>query len=627
MQGARGERVASVGPWGRGEIQQIERFEALSPGAWQGLEPPRRDWMVEGAFLRGTVAMVSGDGGIGKCQGRGTPVVMYDGTVRPIEEIRDGDILMGPDSKPRIVRGTTSGYGPLFRVTPVKGDSYVVNGNHVLSLKWTPRTNKVRPTHPINISVRDFLALPTQEKRHLMGWRPECLHWPARLVDISPYLMGLWLGDGSCNDTAITKPDREIAEAMQEYADANQGMSVAEHESTNGVPMFRLVRGKGRKNAFRESLRRYGVFSEKSVPHDYIENSEQVRLELLAGLLDTDGHLVNGCYEIAQKNETLAQQILFIARSLGLAAYSKIKMSKSQKSELRPYHRIHISGDINRIPVRIARRKAGPRLQKKRVLVTGIKVEPIGDGEYFGFEVDGDHLYLLGDLQVTHNSLLMQQLCTAAVLGREWLGMRCAPGRALYIACEDDRDELWRRQAAINRQIGCDMADIGDAGLCLAPRVGQDNAMIRLDRASWSMKSTDLFRRVARYCREHGKQYVVFDTATQTFAGNQNDEMQVVAYIAELRRLAMAIEGVVILTKHPSMAGRALGTGESGNVAWNNSVRSRLYVMKDKQGFITLKTMKSNYAPSGGVVPLKWDRGVLVLDKPDQPPLSYGYDD
>lgn len=224
-------------------------------------------------------------------------------------------------------------------------------------------------------------------------------------------------------------------------------------------------------------------------------------------------------------------------------------------------------------------------------------------------------------------SQLMQQLCTAAVLGREWLGMRCAPGRALYIACEDDRDELWRRQAAINRHLGCDMADIGDAGLCLAPRVGQDNAMIRLERASWTMKPTDLFRRVARYCREHGKQYVVLDTATQTFAGNQNDEMQVVSYIAELRRLAMAVEGVVILTKHPSMAGRALGTGESGNVAWNNSVRSRLYVMKDKQGFITLKTMKSNYAPSGGVVPLKWDRGVLGLDKPDQPPLSYGYDD
>lgn len=222
-------------------------------------------------------------------------------------------------------------------------------------------------------------------------------------------------------------------------------------------------------------------------------------------------------------------------------------------------------------------------------------------------------------------SLLMQQLCSAAVLGRPWLDMACSAGRALYIACEDDRDELWRRQAAINRALDCEMADLGDAGLHLAPRVGQDNAMIRLERASWLMKATDLFKLVTRFCRERGIQYLVLDTATHVFAGNQNDEMQVVAFISELRKLAIAIQGVVIITKHPSMAGRALGTGESGNVAWNNSVRSRLYVYKQKDGSVTLRVMKSNYGPADGKVPLKWRGGILALDKPE-PALSYGYE-
>lgn len=219
-------------------------------------------------------------------------------------------------------------------------------------------------------------------------------------------------------------------------------------------------------------------------------------------------------------------------------------------------------------------------------------------------------------------SLLMQQLCSCAVIGRPWLGMPLAAGRALYVACEDDVDELWRRQAAINRSLSCEMDDVAEGGLVLASRVGQDNALIRLERASWSMKTTALYQRMAGYCRRYGIQYLVLDTATHVFAGNQNDETQVVAFIGELRRLAIAIQGVVILTKHPSMAGRALGTGESGNVAWNNSVRSRLYVYKSKDGSITLKTMKSNYSPSGGKLALKWDHGVLALDEPE-PPVDY----
>lgn len=221
-------------------------------------------------------------------------------------------------------------------------------------------------------------------------------------------------------------------------------------------------------------------------------------------------------------------------------------------------------------------------------------------------------------------SLLMQQLCTSAVLGRPWLGMSLVAGRALYLACEDDHDELWRRQAAINRSLDVEMADIGEAGLLLKPRVGQDNALMKFDRASWSMQETRLWQQVTRFCRERGVQYLVVDTATQTFRGNQNDEQQVMDYISLLRRLAIAIQGVVIITKHPSMAGRALGTGESGNVSWSNSVRARLYLTKDKSGDLWLKTMKANYAASGNKVPLKWKGGILHLDKPEeQPRLEY----
>jgi RecA-family ATPase len=213
-------------------------------------------------------------------------------------------------------------------------------------------------------------------------------------------------------------------------------------------------------------------------------------------------------------------------------------------------------------------------------------------------------------------SLLMQQLCSCAALGRPWLGLAVKPGRALHLSCEDDKDELWRRQHAICRHLDTDMADLGDGGLYLAPRVGQDNALAAFSRSEWRLRPTPLFERLTRWCRAAGVQYVVVDTATHTFRGNQNDETQVVDFISELRRLAIAIQGVVVVTKHPSMSGRALGTGESGNVAWNNSVRSRLYVYENKAGEVTLAGVKSNYGRKLEKIPLRWDRGVLVRDEP-----------
>lgn len=208
-------------------------------------------------------------------------------------------------------------------------------------------------------------------------------------------------------------------------------------------------------------------------------------------------------------------------------------------------------------------------------------------------------------------SLLAQQLCTCAALGRPWLGLSCRPGRALFFGCEDDRDELWRRQRDICRTLGVSLTDAGEAGLELAPRVDFENTLSRLDKAAWQMVVTDLFVALAERCRDLGISYVVIDTATQTFGGNQNDERHVVQFCNQLRKLAVMIEGCVILTKHPSAAGRSNGTGESGSVAWSNSVRSRLYLHKEN-GNTTLDLLKSNYGPVSISIPVLWQRGCFI---------------
>lgn len=213
-------------------------------------------------------------------------------------------------------------------------------------------------------------------------------------------------------------------------------------------------------------------------------------------------------------------------------------------------------------------------------------------------------------------SLLMQELCSCAAMGRNWLGLKVEPGKAVVLACEDDEDELWRRQVGICRYLGCDLDEIGEAGLVLWPGVGEDNTLMRVDRSNWEMRPTRFFQEFRGFIIRHGIQYVVIDTATQTFSGNQNDERHVMQYINALRKLAVAANGVVILTKHPSLTGRNTGTGESGNVAWNNSVRSRFYLHKDKQsGQLLFECKKSNYGKQITKT-VRWEQGVYVVDEP-----------
>jgi superfamily II DNA or RNA helicase len=163
-------------------------------------------------------------------------------------------------------------------------------------------------------------------------------------------------------------------------------------------------------NQLIEGLRALGLFNiKKAIPHVYKTASESDRLEMLAGLIDTDGHFSHGMYDIIWKSEELANDTVFIARSLGFfAKVSKcLKEATNSNAGKQPYHRVSISGDVSRIPCKVARKKAPTRTQIKSVLKSGIDVQPIGRGEYFGFELEGDcKLFLLGDFQVTHNSVV-----------------------------------------------------------------------------------------------------------------------------------------------------------------------------------------------------------------------------
>jgi len=87
----------------------------------------------------------------GKCFGKGTTVIMYSGEVKKVEEVMEGDLLMGVDFKPRKVLGTTKGIGELYKVEQNRGDTYIVNKEHILCLK------NVLSNEFVEISIKDYL--------------------------------------------------------------------------------------------------------------------------------------------------------------------------------------------------------------------------------------------------------------------------------------------------------------------------------------------------------------------------------------------------------------------------------------------------------------------------------------
>jgi intein/homing endonuclease len=349
---------------------------------------------------------------VAMCHAKGQLILMFDGSLKAVEDIAVNDLIMGPDSKPRKVLKLTSGTDTMYRIIPVKGDPFVVNSNHLLSLRRSyssaNRTlgkyrHKIRiiDDEIVNITVVDYLLQSKAFKHKYKLYRSSQIEFVQQELPLDPYILGLWLGDGISRDSSFVNVDDEVIDTFKAYAKAN-GLNLRQYEDK----MTYRLGANGEFNIFLNNLKSLKLLNNKHIPDIYLRSSPEQRLKLLAGLIDTDGSYYEGIFDITQKNKQIAESIVFIARSLGFAAYMKDSYktaTNSLKKEKKLYYRITITGDINRIPTKVSRKKAPPRAQIKNVLNVGFKVEEVGIGEYYGFTLDSDHLYLMGDFTVSHN--------------------------------------------------------------------------------------------------------------------------------------------------------------------------------------------------------------------------------
>jgi superfamily II DNA or RNA helicase len=238
------------------------------------------------------------------------------------------------------------------------------------------------------------------------------------------------------SEVSITTVDPEIESYIRETA-AAYGLRVPRREITYYLSGTRGPGGNRIGGILGELGLRGLACEERFIPDLYRVGSREVRSKLLAGLLDTDGSLRPGGYELVSKSATLADQAAFVAHSLGLAAYVRPKQVRSPWSgKTSTYYRVAIWGDCDTIPCRIARKRCEPRKQIKDVRRTGFTVEPTETVEpYFGFTLNGEGRYLLGDFTVTHNT--GKTAVFASLIAKRG-------GSALVLA---HRDELLRQAA------------------------------------------------------------------------------------------------------------------------------------------------------------------------------------
>jgi len=388
------------------------------------------------------------------CHAKDARILMFDGSVKLVQDVHVGDKLMGPDSQPREVLALARGRQEMARIIPTKGEPFIVNIDHILNVKKV-KEGSGSPCHEEryeNITVRKYCE-GTKWFKHVRKLRRTSVEFRPSWQTLDPYFVGIMLGDGSLANGTVTftASEQELADAFYQEAIKHDCRVSVTHKPDNAASGYVASYRSGAKNPIYAKFEKMGLGRSNSytvfIPNEYkIANTEQ-RLQLLAGIIDAEGHHTTGGYDITSVSKKFIEDIIFVARSLGFSAYISEKDATLNGKFISKAYRTCISGDIDRIPVRIDYKVAEPRQQIKDVLCTGFTVEHLPEDDFYGFSLSGDHLYLTDDFTVHHNtgkSIVLALLIY--LIMQHWPGQRLIMGthsKELVRQNGKKLEELW----------------------------------------------------------------------------------------------------------------------------------------------------------------------------------------
>lgn len=381
-----------------------------------------------------------------------TPILMWDGTIKKAQDIVVGDYLIDDNGNAVRVKSTCAGFKGMYEIIPDKRNfmSYTVTDNHILTLKvrkyvtirnhrgkkevsWFDK-NELRYKYKdldnnddldmllssldddnvIDITIEKYLALPENVRKNLYLFKTDGINWDHKDVALDPHILGMWLGDGCSPGYGFATADNELLDKWIEWG--------AKNDATIGSTINKTQSGiscnKSEPAPLKKLLAKYGLVNNKHIPLDYLVNDRATRLAVLAGLIDTDGHVRANGHEIricqGERNYRVLYDAEFLARSLGFSCHMSegvCTYSVDGEKRQRPYKELTITGEkLYEIPTILPRKRLNKfdnPLAVKRCssfLQSSFKLVKKDVQQYVGWQVEGSGRFLLADMSISHNT-------------------------------------------------------------------------------------------------------------------------------------------------------------------------------------------------------------------------------
>jgi predicted phage terminase large subunit-like protein len=355
-------------------------------------------------------------------------------------DLRLGDRVFSPSGKPtKVVAVSPVDVGaPKMRVVMTDGSTVDVHPNH----EWTVYD---RGRHR-------WRTMETREIARQKYWSGDrarfqlpdvaALEMPEAELPLAPYLLGLWLGDGTAaKGTIAMGADRDELVGFIE-ADGDTISNEAVHRVT-GVHYPAPARMQRRLSAL-------GVLRNKHIPESYLLSSVRQRRLLLQGIVDSDGSVdPNGRVRVIGHDRRLMDDVLCLVRTLGHKASMWTETDTREPHELNG-HSVKTAGTryvVGWSPIdglsqgRLARKRVICRPTKRRIGIKSIESAPNADGVCIQVAAP-DGLFLVGrELIPTHNSFLISRYFPAWFLGM------FPDKQVILTSYEADFAAAWGRQA------------------------------------------------------------------------------------------------------------------------------------------------------------------------------------
>ena len=400
-----------------------------------------------------------------------TPILMWDGTIKLAEDIKINDVLIDDLGNSTIVRSICEGLKNMYDIIPDKDNfmKHRVTDNHILTLKIRSHkvirkstqldrnythiveylnrekiiferkcfksleeaekfVNSFEDDNTIDITIEKYLTLKQRTKDKLVLFKTEGINWTKKDVDMDPYLLGMWLGDGLSDGTGFKKTDFETLAYWEKWSEENGAIMLK-----GSRYKFSLVSKKNKEASnqglcnrveeapLKKYLRKYNLLKNKHIPNDYLTNDRETRLKVLAGLIDTDGSVRAEGREIrisqGPANYRIIEDAYTLAMSLGFScgvkeARSQWTDEKSGEKKFSTYKELTITGHkICEIPTLLPRKKLVSIENKTQILrsrsfmCSKFKLVETGIGPYVGWQLhDKRGRFILKDGLAVHNT-------------------------------------------------------------------------------------------------------------------------------------------------------------------------------------------------------------------------------